>query len=198
MSNMPANVRISAQFPFPASVSGTTPIAITKANGIWSVALPIGALATQLPSGGSLTTDYVLVWDSLTNTYFKMPISNIPTGPPGPAGPAGPVGPTGPAGGIRVQRLVTASPIVVGGGDQIFNCNIGVAAACALPASATRTGNPLTFKDVGGQFGAHNLTITPNGVETIDGAATFVATANRQSITLNPFNDGTNSGWFIT
>jgi hypothetical protein len=97
MSNMPANVRISAQFPFPAGVAGTTPIAITKANGIWSVALPLDALATQNPSGGSLTTDYVLVWDSLTGTYFKMPISNVPTGPPGPPGP---IGPAGPAGGI--------------------------------------------------------------------------------------------------
>jgi hypothetical protein len=94
---MPASVRISAQFPFPAGVAGTTPIAITKANGIWSVALPLDALATQNPSGGNLTTDYLLVWDSLTGTYFKMPVSNVPTGAPGPPGPPGA---TGPAGGI--------------------------------------------------------------------------------------------------
>jgi hypothetical protein len=95
--SMPANIRISAQFPFPATTKGTTPIAVTKANGIWSVALPLDALATQLPSGGSLTTDYLLVWDSLTGTYFKMPVSNVPTGAPGPPGPPGA---TGPAGGI--------------------------------------------------------------------------------------------------
>jgi hypothetical protein len=106
---MPANVRISAQFPFPSGVAGKTPIAITKANGIWSVALPLDALATQNPSGGSLTTDYVLVWDSLTGTYFKMPISNIPTGPPGPPGAAGPPGPSGgiadaPSDGVNYGR----------------------------------------------------------------------------------------------
>jgi hypothetical protein len=106
---MPANVRISAQFPFPSGVAGTTPIAITKANGIWSVALPLDALATQNPSGGSLTTDYVLVWDSLTGTYFKMPISNVPTGPPGPPGAAGPPGPSGgiadaPSDGVNYGR----------------------------------------------------------------------------------------------
>jgi hypothetical protein len=109
MSNMPANVRISAQFPFPSGVAGTTPIAITKANGIWSVALPLDALATQNPSGGSLTTDYLLVWDSLTGTYFKMPISNVPTGPPGPPGAAGPPGPSGgitdaPSDGVNYGR----------------------------------------------------------------------------------------------
>jgi hypothetical protein len=109
MSNMPANVRISAQFPFPATTQGTTPIAVTKANGIWSVALPLGALATQNPSGGSLTTDYLLVWDSLSGTYFKMPVSNIPTGPPGPPGAAGPPGPSGgitdaPSDGVNYGR----------------------------------------------------------------------------------------------
>jgi hypothetical protein len=99
----------------------------------------------------------------------------------------------------RLQRSVTASPVVIGPNDQVLNINVSAGApTCALPPAATRNGMVLTFKDVGAQFGAHNLTITPNGAETIDGAASLVLAINRQAVTLNPFNDGVDSGWFIT
>lgn len=97
----------------------------------------------------------------------------------------------------RVQRAVVATPIVIAQADQILNCNIPVAAACALPKAATRNGIPLTFKDLG-QAAAHNITLTPFGAETIAGVNAAVAlTVNRQELTLVPFNDGVNSGWEI-
>jgi hypothetical protein len=100
--------------------------------------------------------------------------------------------------GGRAQRLVTASPIVIAATDEILNVNITSGSpTCALPAASTRNGVPLTFKDVGGNFTAHNLTITPTGIETIDGGATLVLNINRQGATLVPANDGTSTGWAI-
>lgn len=94
------------------------------------------------------------------------------------------------------QRSVTASPIVVASGDQIINCNIASGSpTCALPLASTRSGLPLIFKDVGGQFSANNLTLTPTSPDTIDGMTTFVLRDNYSGVTLVPLNDGVNSGW---
>jgi hypothetical protein len=102
-------------------------------------------------------------------------------------------------GAPRQQRSVTASPITVVPSDSILNVNISTGSPiCTLPPASSRNGSPLTYKDVGGQFAAHNLTLTPFAGDTIDGAASLVLNANRQSITLTPFNDGVNTGWFIT
>lgn len=95
------------------------------------------------------------------------------------------------------QRSVTASPITIAAGDAIINCNITGAGTCALPASSTRNGRLLVFKDVGGKFGANNLTITPAGAERIDGLANIVGRTNYGRIVLRPMNDGVNSGWSL-
>lgn len=54
-------------------------------------------------------------------------------------------------------------------------------------------GRNLTIKDSGGQAGVNNITITTEGAQTIDGAATAVIAANYGAIKL--YSDGSN--WFI-
>jgi hypothetical protein len=100
-------------------------------------------------------------------------------------------------GGVRTQRSVTTTPIVILSTDQILNCNIPTQATCALPPSASRNGVPLTFKDVGGQCAVNNIFLIANGSETIDGAASIGLTLNRQSVTVVPLTDGVNTGWAI-
>jgi hypothetical protein len=95
------------------------------------------------------------------------------------------------------QRSVTTSPITVASSDEMINCNITGAAACTLPASSTRSGKLVVFKDVGGKFGAGNLTITPAGAEKIDGLSSIVLRNNYQCLRLRPMNDGVNAGWAI-
>lgn len=119
-----------------------------------------------------------LIFDPIRGEFIAVPLSFVQSG-------------------ARTQRSVITTPIVIASTDQILNCNIPVAATCALPPAATRNGIPLTFKDLG-QATANNITITPNGVETIDGANAAVKIVNNFGwITLVPFNDGVNSGWTI-
>lgn len=144
-----------------------------------------------------------VAFDKCNKNFAELYMSGIigPVGATGPTGPSGPTGATGSAGppgstGARTQRLVTTSPITVVDGDMIINCNIGIAASCTLPPSASRGGIPLTIKDLGQAF-AHNITITPNGAERIDGLSSIVMSNNFQAFTFVPFNDGVNTGWSI-
>jgi hypothetical protein len=178
MAPLPPSIRVNLQAPFPALVQGSGPVVIGKQAGIWTVQLSFAGLGVQTPPPANYATDYILVYDSVAQTFFKAPLTGSLFGR------------------ARTQRSVTATPIVVASTDEILNCNITAAAACALPAAATRNGLALTFKDLG-QAAAHNITLTPNGVETIDGAANAVLKNNYQSMTLVPFNDGVNSGWMI-
>jgi hypothetical protein len=96
-----------------------------------------------------------------------------------------------------IQRLATASPISLVAGDEIINCNITAAASCNLPSAATRAGRALVFKDVGGQFAAHPLTLNCAGAEKMDGIASITLSTNYQFLRLVPANDGTSTGWAL-
>lgn len=100
---------------------------------------------------------------------------------------------------VRVQRLVTAAGAITPlAGDDILNINISSGTpSYLLPLASTRAGKPVTFKDVGGQFFAHNLTISPTGPDTIEGLASIVLSNNYAGLTLVPANDGTTAGWYV-
>lgn len=180
---LPANVRVNAQLPFPSLVYGTGPITIGKQNGIWAIGFSINVFGSIVPPVPNYPTDFLLGYDTVNNAYFKVSITNL-------------ISSISTTISQRLQRSVTASPIVVGVNDSILNCNIASTAACALPAAATRGGAPLTFKDLG-QATANNITITPNGAEKIDGQSNFIVRNNFQGVTLVPFADGVNTGWAI-
>jgi hypothetical protein len=178
---LPANIRVNVAVPFPAMVQGSSFITLGKTNGVWTVGASGRLVNTANP--GVVATDYVLVWDDVAQAWIKISLSNLITV----------------AAQARLQRSVTASPIVIATTDQILNININAGVpTCTLPQASTRAGLPLTFKDVGAQFGAHNLTITPFAGDTIDGVASVVLNTNRQEMTLVPFNDSVNTGWFIS
>jgi hypothetical protein len=102
------------------------------------------------------------------------------------------------AGGTpRTQRFVN-SAITVSGTDQIINCNIASPTSVTLPLANTRAGQPLTFKDVGGQCFTNNLTINRSGSDLIDGQTSYVLANNYAGVTFMPANDGTTAGWYTT
>ena len=182
--NLPANIRANVQTPFPSLVYSNGPVTISKVNGIWTIGWTMAPLAAHPPLPANYATDFLVVWDSVLNTYYRTSFANV-------ISTLGIV-----TGTTRVQRLVTATPIVVAPTDQIINCKITTPAACTLPTAASRGGVPLTFKDLG-QATASNITLTAAGGDTIDGAASYVLRNNFAWVTLVPFNDGTNTGWMV-
>lgn len=77
MAQLPANIRVNALFPFPSLVTGSGPVTLAKANGIWTIGMQIGNLGEVVPTVQQLTTDYVIVWDSILETFNKVALSNI-------------------------------------------------------------------------------------------------------------------------
>lgn len=182
---LPASIRVNTRVPFPSLIYGSAPVTISKVNGIWTIGFSVDALGAQVPAAPSYPTDFVLMWDSVAKTYFKVSITSLIASLAITTGSA------------RNQRTTTATPIVVAGTDQIISTKISSGpAACTLPSAASRAGVPLTFKDLG-QASAHNITLTAAGGDTIDGAATYVLNNNFAWVTLVPFNDGTNTGWMV-
>lgn len=62
----------------------------------------------------------------------------------------------------------------------------GGAVTINLQAAATRVGVPLSIKDISGNANANNVTLTPNGAETIDGLATLAINSDFGGWRLNP------------
>jgi hypothetical protein len=173
------NIRVNTQAPFPALVKAQAPVTVQKANGIWTVGYSVNGFGVQIPPPANYPTDYLLVYDSVAKTYFKMSLSLLPFG------------------GSRTQRSVTAGPVVVASIDQIINLNLAASLVITLPSYLTRGGSPLTFKDVSLLNGAgfHAQTIAAAVGETIDGNASIPLSEPGQAITLVPMNDGVNAGW---
>ena len=56
MTSLPANIRVNAAFPFPALITATGPVTLSKSNGIWTVgfgtSVPLVWTAPQTFNGG--------------------------------------------------------------------------------------------------------------------------------------------------
>jgi hypothetical protein len=92
------------------------------------------------------------------------------------------------------KTSVTATPYVPAATDTTALVNVAGVVAVNLPAAASRSGLPLIVKDISGAAHTNNITITPNGVETIEGLASVVIRTDYGGYTLLPVT----SGWVIS
>ena len=53
---LPANIRVNASFPFPSLVSGTGPVTISKANGVWSIGFSMAVLTSTASAPSSIAS----------------------------------------------------------------------------------------------------------------------------------------------
>jgi hypothetical protein len=176
---LPANIRVNVGAPFPATVKGTAGIAIGRNNGVWTVGLAYTQFGVQNPPpAANYATDYMLIYDSIAQTYFQVPLTGF--------------------GADNAQRAVTSGPVVIAPTDQILHLNLSAPGTISLPPYGTRNGVALIFKDVGRQATANPQTITAATGEFIDGTLASVPFAvNGMSLRLVPAHDGVNTGWFL-
>jgi hypothetical protein len=80
-----------------------------------------------------------------------------------------------------------ASPYTVLASDTVLYVDSSAGPVnILLQASADRLGVPLVVKDVGGAANTNNITLTPNGAETLDSLAALVINSDYGGFRLNP------------
>lgn len=81
---------------------------------------------------------------------------------------------------------ILASDVVI----NVLHTTVAAVTNIKLMTAQVVKGRIFTIKDAGGNAGTNNITITTEGAETIDGAATFVINSNYGAV--NIYCDGTN------
>ena len=71
-----------------------------------------------------------------------------------------------------------------------INKTTGSATTVQLPAAAARNGLPCIVKDMKGDANTNNITVEPNGSDTIDGASADVINVNYGARTYRPVAGG--------
>lgn len=82
-------------------------------------------------------------------------------------------------------RVATTTPVTVSNTtDCVVATNLSVAGAVAVNLPAGTDGRWFVIVDQKGDAATNNITITPNGAETINGSATFVMNQNKEGVIL--------------
>jgi len=95
---------------------------------------------------------------------------------------------------VNVTTVAGATYTVLRTDDIIHSTYSATGAVTiTIPTALMAEKKTFTIKDAGGNAGTNNITIITQGVETIDGSATYVINSDYDSITL--YSDGNN--WYI-
>jgi hypothetical protein len=167
--------------PFAAQLTGVPPISVGRSAGQWVVSLAQATMQLVTnPPLSKFTTNRVLVWDAINQTWIKVPMSAF---------------------GLSNQPLTQVS---VPQGNQpnysfdIQNMNLSVPGIVfALPIASTFSGKALHFNNIPGSvaFSVQANLADAYGIDGNTGAVLLSAGPSRT--TLIAKNDGTaNGGWF--
>ena len=91
-----------------------------------------------------------------------------------------------------LDLIAAAGPVTVGATQAgvAINKTVGAATTVNLPAAAARASLPVIVKDMKGDANTNNITVVPNGAETIDGKASDILNINKASRTYRPIAGG--------
>lgn len=170
---LPANIRVNATVPFPATVKGGGVVSVVKLNNIWTIALNFAALGLS-QSVVDPANSYVLVWNAVTGAFALVPLSAVFSSK-------------------VVKTLTTAGPYAAAPNDEVLIVKQTVGAAFTITVDWSARTKPLRVVDGKGDAAANNITITPaagqSQLATVN--YSYVIDGNGGSITLTPLPDNT-------
>lgn len=151
------NIRINYRTPFPALVQGVGGVALTKANGVWSVSLDFASLVDTFPVVADWPFCSVSYFNEHTSQIAKLTLSEL-----------GIIATTA----ANTIRIITAGATVnAAATDAILVLNKAAAGATTinLPDINDRqpAGLPLEIYDFAGNAG--DMSIVPFGTQLIMG-----------------------------
>ncbi len=88
---------------------------------------------------------------------------------------------------ITAAGAVTVGTLEAG---VAINKTVGAATTVNLPPASARNGLAVIVKDMKGDAASNNITVVPNGADTIDGHANDVIAINLASRTYRPVSGG--------
>lgn len=163
------NLRVAPRIP--AQFNAGDGISIVKTNGVYTVNLDYSDFVeiTSFDAGEKLFA----VIDRTTGEWNKVSFASLISA------------------GQTYQVITTGDCTVLDtDGLIIINKTVGAATAVTLPASALKIGK-VKIVDFKGDAGTNNITVTPNGAETFNGAAaTWVISGDGASTVFDPIPSG--------
>lgn len=171
---MPANIRVATSVPFPALVKGGGPVAVSKANGVWTVSLNFKSLLPGVAAVPNPASTYVLSWDSLTNTFYLIQFANaVQTSK-------------------VIKTLVNPGPYAALPTDDVLIVKQAVGAPFTINVDWSARVKPLQVVDGKGDAQANNISIVPVAGQTQLARLNYVykIAGNGGSVILSPLPDG--------
>jgi hypothetical protein len=161
------SLRLLSRPIYPLKFVAGTGIVLSSSNGTSTTSLDYSLLA-ELPTYDPTQKLFAIV-DRVTGLWNKVSLASILTG------------------SQTVQIVTAAGDVTVQPNDGliILNKTAGAATNVILPAASTKIGR-VKVVDWKGDADVNNVTIVPNGAETIQGRSSWKLAAPNASIDLAP------------